>query len=134
MASEESLRGLIGSKLASGQLVMECIGEHYPKTLQFHVRCFYIWVQSDERGTSRPVPRLRLASCWPPFWAPPTRPLHRMHATGFPSAERISNSRAYQVTRTGTLDGSSLDNFVGSHEQRLRNRETKCLRRLEVDH
>ena len=133
MASEESLRGLIGSKLASGQLVMECIGEHYPKTLQFHVRCFYIWVQSDERGTSRPVPRLRLTSLSATLLGASHAPA-TPHATGFPSAERISSSRAYQVTRTGTLDGSSLDNFVGSHEQRLRNRETKCLRRLEVDH
>lgn len=73
MTSEESLRSLIREKLQSGilsgddctkvfggvangetcdacseaiaknQLVMECIGEHYPKTPQFHVRCFYIW-------------------------------------------------------------------------------------------
>ena len=79
MKSEESLRILIRNKLASGvlpghdctkvfggvsngetcdgcgeivtttQLVMDCIGEHYPKTLQFHVRCFYIW--DSERGT-----------------------------------------------------------------------------------
>jgi hypothetical protein len=78
MASEEPLRLLIRNKLASGvlpghdctkvlggasngetcdacgeligktQLVMDCIGEHYPKTLQFHVRCFYIW--DSERG------------------------------------------------------------------------------------
>jgi hypothetical protein len=73
MTSEESLRLLIREKLTSGvlpghdctkvfggvsngetcdgcgeviakrQLVMDCIGDHYPKTLQFHVRCFYIW-------------------------------------------------------------------------------------------
>jgi hypothetical protein len=79
MKSEESLRILIREKLASGllpghdctkvlgglsngeicdacretvaktQLVMECIGDHYPKALQFHVRCFYIW--DSERGT-----------------------------------------------------------------------------------
>ena len=79
MTSEESLRSLIRERLQSGilpgdyctqvfggvangetcdacseviekkQLVMECIGEHYPKTLQFHVRCFYIW--DSERGT-----------------------------------------------------------------------------------
>jgi hypothetical protein len=80
MASEESLRLLIRDKLASGvlpghdctkvfggasngetcdgcgeivakaQLVMECIGEHYPKALQFPVQCFYIW--DSERGAS----------------------------------------------------------------------------------
>ncbi|PYN41274.1 MAG: hypothetical protein DME00_32265 [Candidatus Rokuibacteriota bacterium] len=79
MKSEESLRTLIQGKLVSGvlpgqdcakvlggpsngetcdacrdtveknQLVMECVGEHYPKTLQFHVRCFYIW--DSERRT-----------------------------------------------------------------------------------
>jgi hypothetical protein len=38
-----------GATLAKSQLVMECIGEHYPKALQFHVRCFYIW--DSERGT-----------------------------------------------------------------------------------
>jgi hypothetical protein len=78
MVSEESLRLSIRGKLASGvlpghdctkvlggvsngetcdacgeliaknQLVMDCIGEHYPKALQFHVRCFYIW--DSERG------------------------------------------------------------------------------------
>ena len=78
MSSEESLRLLIRNKLASGvlpghdctkvlggvsngetcdgcgeivaknQLVMDCIGEHYPKTLQFHVRCFYIWDSERE--------------------------------------------------------------------------------------
>jgi len=32
-----------GEIVAKNQLVMDCIGEHYPKTLQFHVRCFYIW-------------------------------------------------------------------------------------------
>jgi hypothetical protein len=35
--------------IAKNQLLMECIGEHYPKTLQFHARCFYIW--DSERGT-----------------------------------------------------------------------------------
>lgn len=84
MASEESLRLLIRSELASGelpghdctkvfggvsngeicdacheavakgQLVMECIGEHYPKTLQFHVRCFYIW-DSERRTGDEPT-------------------------------------------------------------------------------
>jgi len=59
MKSEESLRTLIQGKLVScdacgvaiakNQLVMECVGEHYPKTLQFHVRCFYIW--DSERRT-----------------------------------------------------------------------------------
>jgi len=73
MSSEESLRLLIRNKLTTGalpghdctkifggpssgercdacgeiigtdQLMMDCIGEHYPKSLQFHVRCFYIW-------------------------------------------------------------------------------------------
>ena len=80
MASEESLRLLIRNKLASGvlpghdctkvfggvsngetcdgcgeviaknQLVMDCIGEHYPKTIQFHVRCFYIWDSERRLG------------------------------------------------------------------------------------
>ena len=84
MASEESLRGLIRSKLASGelpgndctkvfggvsngeicdacreavakgQLVIECIGEHYPNTLQFHVRCFYI-CDSERRTGDEPT-------------------------------------------------------------------------------
>jgi len=84
MASEESLRLLIRSELASGalpghdctkvfggvsngeicdacreaiakgQLVMDCIGEHYPKTLQFHVRCFYIW-DSERRTGDEPT-------------------------------------------------------------------------------
>jgi hypothetical protein len=84
MESEESLRTLIRGKLASGvlpghdctkvfggpsngetcdacgetvaknQLVMDCIGEHYPKTLQFHVRCFYIW--DSERRMSGDEP------------------------------------------------------------------------------
>jgi hypothetical protein len=79
MQSEESLRALIRERLASGvlpggdctkvfggpsngetcdgcgervpknNLVMECIGPHFPKALQFHVRCFYIW--DSERGT-----------------------------------------------------------------------------------
>ena len=79
MAPEESLRILIREKLASGvvpghectkifggpsngetcdgcgeviaktQLMMDCVGEHYPKTLQFHVRCFYIW-DSERRA------------------------------------------------------------------------------------
>ena len=84
MASEESLRLLIRGTLANGelpghectkvfggvsngetcdachtavakgQLVMECIGEHYPKTLQFHVRCFYIW-DSERRTGDEPT-------------------------------------------------------------------------------
>ena len=84
MASEEPLRLLIRNKLASGvlpghdctkvlggasngetcdacgeligktQLVMDCIGEHYPKTLQFHVRCFYIW-DSERRTGDEPT-------------------------------------------------------------------------------
>ena len=84
MASEESLRLLIQNKLASGvlpghdctkvfggvsngetcdgcgvpvaktQMVMECIGEHYPKVLQFHVRCFYIW-DSERRTRDEPT-------------------------------------------------------------------------------
>ena len=84
MTSEESLRSLIRGKLQSGilpghdcikvlggtsngetcdacgevtannQLVMECIGEHYPKTLQFHVRCFYIW-DSERRTGDEPT-------------------------------------------------------------------------------
>jgi hypothetical protein len=79
MAPEESLRILIREKLTSGvvpghectkifggpsngetcdgcgeviaktQLMMDCVGEHYPKTLQFHVRCFYIW-DSERRA------------------------------------------------------------------------------------
>jgi hypothetical protein len=79
MASEESLRILIREKLASGvvpghectkifggpsngetcdgcgeviaktQLMMDCVGDHYTKTLQFHVRCFYIW-DSERRA------------------------------------------------------------------------------------
>ena len=86
MESEESLRTLIRGKLASGllpgqhctkvlggpsngetcdacgeaiaknQLVMDCIGEHYPKTLQFHVRCFYIWVSERETGDEPTCP------------------------------------------------------------------------------
>jgi hypothetical protein len=84
MTSEQSLRSLIRGKLQSGilpgddctkvfggvangetcdacseaiaknQLVMECIGEHYPKTLQFHVRCFYIW-DSERRAGNEPT-------------------------------------------------------------------------------
>ena len=38
-----------GEIVAKNQLVMDCIGEHYPKTLQFHVRCFYIW-DSERRA------------------------------------------------------------------------------------
>ena len=40
--------------VAQGQLVMECVGEHYPKTLQFHVRCFYIW-DSERRTGDEPT-------------------------------------------------------------------------------
>ena len=84
MPSEESLRTLIGQKLrigilpgkactrvfggagngeicdacgeaiATNQLVLECIGEHYPKTLQFHVQCFYIW-DSERRTGNEPT-------------------------------------------------------------------------------
>jgi hypothetical protein len=84
MQSEESLRALIRERLASGvlpggdctkvfggpsngetcdgcgepvaqnHLVMECIGPHFPKALQFHVRCFYIW--DSERGTQGACP------------------------------------------------------------------------------
>ena len=32
-----------GEPVAQSHLVMECVGEHFPKALQFHVRCFYIW-------------------------------------------------------------------------------------------
>ena len=39
-----------GEVIANAQLMMDCIGEHYPKTLQFHVRCFYIW-DSERRAT-----------------------------------------------------------------------------------
>jgi hypothetical protein len=84
MVSDESLRLLIRGKLAGGvlpghdcakvfggvsngetcdgcdevigkaQSVMDCIGEHYPKTLQFHVRCFYIW-DSERRTGDEPT-------------------------------------------------------------------------------
>jgi hypothetical protein len=37
-----------GEIVAKAPLVMECIGEHYPQALQFHVRCFSIW--DSERG------------------------------------------------------------------------------------
>jgi hypothetical protein len=81
MKSEATIRGLIQDKLASGQLpsddcskvlggtsngetcdacdepvgpsqlVMECIGDHYPKAVQFHVLCFYLWdAARRERG------------------------------------------------------------------------------------
>ena len=43
-----------GAAIAKNQLVMECIGEHYPKTLQFHVRCFYIW-DSERRTGDEPT-------------------------------------------------------------------------------
>ena len=43
-----------GEAVAKGQLVMECVGEHYPKTLQFHVRCFYIW-DSERRTGDEPT-------------------------------------------------------------------------------
>ena len=43
-----------GETVAKNQLVMDCIGEHYPKTLQFHVRCFYIW--DSERRMSGDEP------------------------------------------------------------------------------
>ena len=86
MKSEESLRTLVRHKLASGllpgddcikvlggvsngescdacgeavqktQLVIECIGEHYPKTLQFHVRCFYICDSERRRGDEPTYP------------------------------------------------------------------------------
>ena len=79
MTSEQSLRSLIRGKLQSGilpgddctkvfggvgngeicdacsetiaknQLVLADALHHYPKTLQFHARCFYIW--DSERGT-----------------------------------------------------------------------------------
>jgi hypothetical protein len=32
-----------GEAVAPNQLVMECIGDHYPKAVQFHVLCFYLW-------------------------------------------------------------------------------------------
>jgi hypothetical protein len=32
-----------GEAIPKNQLVMECTGDHYPRSLQFHVRCFYIW-------------------------------------------------------------------------------------------
>src|SRR4029434_10143605 len=84
MVSDESLRLLIRAKLANGvlpgqdctkvfggvsngetcegcgeiigktELVMDCIGEHYPKTLQFHVRCFYVW-DSERRTGDEPT-------------------------------------------------------------------------------
>ena len=38
-----------GELVAKDNLVMECIGPHFPKALQFHVRCFYIW--DSERDT-----------------------------------------------------------------------------------
>ena len=87
MTADESLRVLIRGKLASGvlpghdctkifggpsdgetcdacgeivgknQLMMDCIGEHYPKALQFHVLCFYIGIRSDEHREPREVVR-----------------------------------------------------------------------------
>ena len=32
-----------GEAIEATQLLMECIGDHYPRALLFHVRCFYIW-------------------------------------------------------------------------------------------
>jgi hypothetical protein len=32
-----------GDAVAATQLVMECIGDHYPRAIQFHVLCFYLW-------------------------------------------------------------------------------------------
>ena len=41
--------------VAKTQLVMEYVGEHYPRALQFHVVCFYIW--DSERRTPGYEPR-----------------------------------------------------------------------------
>ena len=43
-----------GEVIAKTQLMMDCIGEHYPKTLQFHVRCFYVW-DSERRTGDEPT-------------------------------------------------------------------------------
>ena len=43
------------AKITKAELVMECIGEHYPKALLFHVVCFYIW--DSERRTLGAEPR-----------------------------------------------------------------------------
>ena len=32
-----------GDGVAGTELVMECIGDHYPRAFLFHVLCFYIW-------------------------------------------------------------------------------------------
>jgi hypothetical protein len=40
-----------GEAVAPSQLVMECIGDHYPRAVQFHVLCFYLWdAARRERG------------------------------------------------------------------------------------
>jgi hypothetical protein len=32
-----------GDRVVPPQLVMECIGDHYPRAIVFHVLCFYLW-------------------------------------------------------------------------------------------
>jgi len=53
-ASNGELCHACDEAIATNQLVMDCIGEHYPKTLQFHVRCFYIW-DSERRTGDEPM-------------------------------------------------------------------------------
>ena len=53
-ASHGEICDACGEVIATTQLVMECIGEHYPKTLPFHVRCFYIW-DAERRTEDEPT-------------------------------------------------------------------------------
>jgi hypothetical protein len=43
-----------GEPVAKNNLVIECVGSHFPRALQFHVRCFYIW--DSESGTQGACP------------------------------------------------------------------------------
>lgn len=84
MKSEDVIRGLIQDKLSRGelpsddcskvlggssngetcdacdeqvispQLLMECIGDHYPRAILFHVFCFYVWDAARRARGARP--------------------------------------------------------------------------------
>ena len=86
MKSEDAIRGLIQDKLSQGelpsddcskvlggsssgemcdacgeqiippQLVLECVGDHYPRAIVFHVLCFYVWDAARRARGAGPGP------------------------------------------------------------------------------
>ena len=86
MKSEDAIRGLIQDKLSRGelpsddcskvlggsssgemcdacgeqiippQLVLECVGDHYPRAIVFHVLCFYVWDAARRARGAGPGP------------------------------------------------------------------------------